>query len=291
VKPAPFEYHRAESAAEATSLLAELGDDARLIAGGQSLVPMLALRLAVIPHLVDVWSIGELRGAVRDDGFVEIGAATPQAHLERDPIVAEAVPLLAAATPLIGHFQIRNRGTIGGSLAHADPAAEYPAVAVTLDAEIELRSATDTRRVAAVDFFEGFWTTALEPGELLTAVRFPVWPGRTGFAVEEFARRHGDFAVAGATAAVELADDDSIVRCAIAVFGAAAVPVRARTAEAALRGTAARDVDAEEVGHLAVGDVDDPTGDANAPAGYRMRVAAAMAGRALAGALREAGDG
>ena len=137
-------------------------------------------------------------------GTSTIGAATRDAVIERDPTVAADVPLLAAATPHIGHFQIRNRGTIGGSLAHADPAAEYPAVAVALDATFRLASSSGTRAVAAADFFTGVWSTALEPDELLTAVELPVWTGRTGVGVAEFARRHGDFAIAGAVAAVEL---------------------------------------------------------------------------------------
>ena len=236
VKPAPFEYHRPRRP-RAVGLLAELGDAAKVLAGGQSLVPMLALRLAVFEHLVDIGRVEELRGIERADGTVRIGAGTTQAAIERSAEVAEAVPLLARATPLIGHFQIRNRGTIGGSLAHADPAAEYPAVALALDAELEVLG---HRRAGAPcpprEFFTGLWSTAVGDDELLTAVTFPVWSGRCGFAVREFARRHGDFAIAGAAVAVELDDDDRVRRCGIGLLGLGSTAQRAAAAEAAVIG-------------------------------------------------------
>src|SRR6478752_6912119 len=202
MKPAPFAYHAPTTVADVVSALDTLGDEAKVLAGGQSLVPMLNLRLARFEHLVDI---------------------------------ARVVPLLAEATPFIGHFQIRNRGTIGGSLAHADPAAEYPAVAVALDATFRVASAGGTRAVAAGDFFTGVWSTALEADELLTAIELPVWTGHTGFGVAEFARRHGDFAIAGAVAAVEL-DGERVARAAIAVFGVAGVPLRLGNVEAAAVG-------------------------------------------------------
>ncbi len=291
MKPAPFDYHAARSTAEAVALLADHGEEAKVIAGGQSLVPMLALRLASFPHLIDVWSVEELRGVRRNDGSLTVRASTPDVTIEHDAMVLRAVPLLAKATPYIGHFQIRNRGTIGGSLAHADPAAEYPAVAVALDAELEAESAAGRRRIAAVDFFEGYWTTALRDDELLTAVHFPVWEGRCGFGVAEFARRHGDFAIAGAVAGVQLDDEERVQRSALALLGVGPIPVRCRTAEAAALGSAAADLDPTEIGQLVRGDVDEPAGDLHAPPDYRMRVAAAMAARALTEALEEAAHG
>jgi carbon-monoxide dehydrogenase medium subunit len=288
VKPAPFDYHAAGSIAEAVALLGEYGDDVKVIAGGQSLVPMMALRLASFPHLVDVWSTEEMRGVRRDNGVLTVGASTPDVVIEHDAEVAGSVPLLARSTPFIGHFQIRNRGTIGGSLAHADPAAEYPAVAVALDAELEAVSSAGTRRIAAADFFEGYWTTSLRPEELLTAVHFPVWGERSGFGVAEFARRHGDFAIAGAVAGVQLDGDQRVQRCALALLGVGTTPVRCRTAEAAVLGTAAADVDANGIGQLVRDDVDEPAGDLHAPPEYRMRVATAMAARALTEALEDA---
>ena len=291
MKPAPFDYYAAGSVGEAVALLAEHGDEAKIIAGGQSLVPMMALRLASFPNLIDVWSVEELRGVRRQNGTLTVGASTPDAAIEHDAEVAAAAPLLAMATPYIGHFQIRNRGTIGGSLAHADPAAEYPAVAVALDAEIEAVSSGGSRRIAAADFFEGYWTTSLRADELLTAVHFPVWDGHSGFGVAEFARRHGDFAIAGAVAGVQLDDDRRVRRCALALFGVGATPVRCRTAEAAVLGSVAADVDTEEIGQLVRDDVNEPAGDLHAPPEYRLRVAVAMAARALTNALEDAADG
>src|SRR5438309_11414046 len=205
-------------------------------------------RLARCDHVVDIKRVREVRGVERRNGTVRVGAMTRQAEVEREPVVADATPLLARATPFIGHFQIRNRGTIGGSLAHADPAAEYPAVALALDAEFEVASTNGAPTVPASEFFVSTFMTALEADDVLTAVHFPVWGGRRGFAVEEVARRFGDFALTGAVCAVELNGDDRIARTAIAMFGMGSTPRRARQAEAALTGSAAGDVDVEEAG-------------------------------------------
>ncbi len=249
MKPAPFEYHAPAGAKEAVELLAELGDGAKLIAGGQSLVPLLALRLAAFEHLIDLRKVSGLRGieeraAAVSARAVWVGAGTTEAAIGRSRLVATKVPLLARATPLIGHFQIRNRGTIGGSLAHADAAAEYPAVALALDAVIETLSPRGQRAIPAGEFFTGIWSTALEPDELLTGVAFRLPGGPAGFAVQEFARRPGDFAVAGAAVAIELdADSDGgadgrqarASRCAIGLFGLGPTPLRASAAEAFAR--------------------------------------------------------
>jgi aerobic carbon-monoxide dehydrogenase medium subunit len=291
VKPAPFEYHAPATPAEAVGLLSDLGDGAKVLAGGQSLVPMLALRLAVFEHLVDLRRVGGIRGIERQNGTVRIGAAATQAAIERSPDVATAVPLLARATPFIGHFQIRNRGTIGGSLAHADPAAEYPAVALALDAGLEILSAQGTRTVPAADFFTGLWTTAVGDDELLTAVTFPVWEGRCGFAVDEVARRHGDFALAGACVAVGLDGAGRVERCAIGLFGLGPVPLRARAAEAAAVGVAADDVDPDELGRAATADLAEVPADLHAPADYLRRVGAVTVTRAWRRAVEEARGG
>jgi aerobic carbon-monoxide dehydrogenase medium subunit len=291
VKPAPFEYHAPATPAEAVDLLSALGDGAKVLAGGQSLVPMLALRLAVFDHLVDLRRVVGIRGIERQDGTVRIGAATTQAVIERSPAVAAAVPLVARATPLIGHFQIRNRGTLGGSLAHADPAAEYPAVALALDAEMEILSAQGSRRVPAADFFTGLWTTAVADDELLTAVTFPVWEGSCGFAVDEVARRHGDFALAGACVAVGLDGDGRVERCAIGLFGLGPVPLRARSAEAAAVGTAVGDVEPDALGRAATADLAEVPADLHAPADYRRRVGAVTVARAWRRAVEEAHGG
>jgi carbon-monoxide dehydrogenase medium subunit len=282
MKPAPFEYHAPETVDEVLALLAEHGDEAKVLAGGQSLVPMLALRLTRFEHLIDLNRVPELAGFSRDNGTLVVRAATRQRVMERDAAIAESVPLLARATPLIGHFQIRNRGTVGGSLAHADPASEYPAVAVALGAELELAlPGGRLRRVAAVDFFVGTWTTLAEPDELLVAARFPVWPARSGFAIEEVARRHGDFALAGVACAV------SEGRAGIALFGVGSTPVRARAAEEAwLSGAAPTDVAAAAVEGL------DPPADVHARASTRLRIARHLVERAVVRAqedLRAAG--
>ncbi len=290
MKPAPFDYHRPETATEAVRLLAELGDEAKVLAGGQSLIPMLALRLTVFGHLVDIARIDGLRRIERRAGEVWIGAGITAAAVEHSADVAAGVPLLARATPFVGHFQIRNRGTIGGSLAHADPAAEYPAVAVALDAELEAVSPRGTRRIPAGAFFTGLWGTALEPDELLTGVTFPVWSGRCGFGVEELARRHGDFAIAGAAVAVELDGDGHVRRCGIGLIGLGPTPVRAAKAEAAASGAAVADLDPLEVGRLAVADLDAVPSDLHGSSAYRTRIGAVMVARAWAAAGKEALD-
>jgi aerobic carbon-monoxide dehydrogenase medium subunit len=290
MKPAPFDYHRPETATEAVRLLAELGDEAKVLAGGQSLIPMLALRLTAFGHLVDVGRIDGLRGVERRNDRVWIGAGTSAAAVEHSADLAAGVPLLTRATPYVGHFQIRNRGTIGGSLAHADPAAEYPAVAVALDAELEALSPRGTRRIPAGSFFTGLWGTALEPDELLTGVTFPVWSGRCGFAVEELARRHGDFAIAGAAVAVELDADNRVRRCGIGLIGLGPTPVRAGKAEAAAIGAPVDDLDPEEVGRLAVADLDVVPSDLHGSSAYRTGIGTVMAARAWAAAGKEAFD-
>jgi carbon-monoxide dehydrogenase medium subunit len=291
VKPAPFEYHAPESAKEAVALLAELGDSAKVIAGGQSLVPVLAMRLAVFGHLIDIRRIAGMRGIEERGDSVWIGAGTTEAEIERSGLVARRVPLLSRATPLIGHFQIRNRGTIGGSLAHADAAAEYPAVALALDATVEALSPRGPRTIPAAEFFTGIWTTALAPDELLTGVSFPAATGGQGFAVEEFARRHGDFAVAGAVVRVGLEPGGRVSASGIGLFGLGPTAVRAAAAEAAVAGVAASDIDPAEVGAAAMADLDSVPSDLHGTASYRKKLGAAMVARAWDNAVREAASG
>jgi aerobic carbon-monoxide dehydrogenase medium subunit len=290
MKPAPFEYHAPETASEAAGLLAELGDEAKVLAGGQSLVPMLALRLAVFEHLVDVSRIAEMKGIAPDDGSVWIGAGTTEAAVEASAEVASAVPLLARATPFVGHFQIRSRGTLGGSIAHADPAAEYPAVALALDATMEVVSPGGGRTIAAADYFDGLWSTTMAPDEVLVGVRFPTWAGRCGFAVEELARRHGDFALAGAVVGVELDGDDRIRRSAVGLIGLGSTPLRATAAESELAGRPAAEVDPREVGRLATEGLASVPADLHGSAEYRTHVGAVMVARAWSTALTEALD-
>lgn len=295
MKPAPFAYHRPATVADALSVLAEHGDEAKALAGGQSLVPMLALRLARFEHLVDLNHIAGLGEVSLVNGQLVIGAMTRQAVLERDAEVAAAVPLLPRATRLIGHFQIRNRGTAGGSLAHADPASEYPAVAVALEATFDIAGPTGTRTVDAATFFEGTWRTCLQADELLSAVRFPIASRRAGFAIEEMARREGDFALAGVAAAVTLTEDGKVARLGMGLFGVGPTPVRAVSAETAAAGQPASGLLAnaealDELGHLAT-DPLEPPDDIHATGWYRRRVAAHLATRALRAALEEATNG
>jgi aerobic carbon-monoxide dehydrogenase medium subunit len=290
MKPAPFSYHRPDTLAEAVGTLAAFGDEAKVLAGGQSLVPVMALRLGRFGHIVDLGRVSTLTYVRDGGGSIAVGAMTTHAAAGRDPLVAGSVPLLARAIPFIGHFQIRNRGTIGGSCAHADPAAEIPAVAVTLDAEMEAAGPERTRRIPAAEFFASTYTTTLEPDEVLTSLRIPVCPGRTGSAIREFARRSGDFALAGALCAVTLDAGGRIERAAIGLLGLGSVPVRALQAEQAITGAAPGDLDMTEVGLLAVADTDPPD-DVHATSAYRRRVGAAMASQALTAAVAEAQAG
>jgi carbon-monoxide dehydrogenase medium subunit len=291
VKPAPFEYHRPATAAEAVSLLAELGDGAKILAGGQSLIAILALRLAVFEHLIDISRIAELQGIERRHGTLFIGAGTTEAEVEHSQDAAVAAPMLAKATPFVGHFQIRNRGTVGGSIAHADPAAEYPAVAVALDATMHVLGPDGSRTIAARDFFDGVWTTTMRDDELLVGIELPVWGTRSGFAVEELARRHGDFAVTGATVGIELDADDRITRCAVGLLGMGSVPERAAGAEAEAVGRRVDEIDTTEIGRLAVADLSAVPDDLHGTEAYRRRVGAVMVARAWAAATGEARHG
>ncbi len=285
MKPSRFHYHAPATVAEAVGLLGEHGDEAKVLAGGQSLVPMMSLRWATFAHLVDLNRVAGLDDVERSNGDVRVGAIVRQAQAEHDATVAADAPLLAKALPHIGHFQIRNRGTIGGSLAHCDPASELPAVALALDATLEASGPGGERSIGAADFFDGPFQTTLADDEILTAVRFPVWDGSSGFAVEEVTRRHGDFALCGAVCGVTL-DGDAVTRAAIAMFGVGPTAVRATGAEQALiaAGTGA---DLAAVGAEAAARLD-PSDDIHASGAYRKQVAAVVVRRALAAAIQEA---
>ncbi len=284
MKASAFEYHAPATAAEAVGLLAELGDDAKAIAGGQSLVPMLALRLAVFGHLVDIGRVAELKGIERRGDALWVGASTTQATISRSAEVAKDVPLLTRATEHIGHFQIRSRGTIGGSIAHADAAAEYPAVALALDASLEALSPRGSRTIPAAEFFTGMWSTALADDEILTGILFPVRGPGSGFAIEEFARRKGDFALAGAAVSVTVEASGAVSRCAIGLFGLGPSALRASAAEqAAISGASV-----EDVGKAATDGLESVPADLHGSAEYRKHLGAVMVSRALTSALQEA---
>jgi carbon-monoxide dehydrogenase medium subunit len=286
VKPAPFVYHAPHALDDALSLLAAHGDEAKVLAGGQSLVPLLALRLAAPAHLVDLGEIDELR-TLTFDGGVRVGAGVTQRSLERAAELRIACPLLAEVLPFIAHPPIRNRGTVCGSLAHADPAAELPAVMLALDAVLTCRGAAGSRDVAAADFFVSYLDTVLAPDEVLVEVTVPPWPDSTGSAFVEVSRRHGDFAIAGV--AVRLTVSDGLVTDArLACCGVASTPVRLSVAEAALRG---RSPDAATIAEIAASDLDglDPPSDVHAPGAYRRRVTGVLLQRALTTAAQRAG--
>jgi len=228
VKPRSFDYVRVRSLAEAIAALSRHGAEARIIAGGQSLVPLLNMRRPSPALLVDIGALAELKGIALADGWLTIGALTRQVEAERSPDVAKHAPLLAKALPHIGHVAIRNRGTIGGSIALADPAAELPACLLALGGEVEIAGAKGARRVAADDFFKDLYETALAPGEVLTAIRVPAHSKEMRAGFSELARRHGDFAMAGLAAARR----NGTVR--LAFFGVGSTPVRAKRAEASL---------------------------------------------------------
>jgi carbon-monoxide dehydrogenase medium subunit len=286
MKSPPFEYHRADTVEETLGLLRELGDEAKVLAGGQSLVPLLHLRLARPAHLVDVNGVADL-SYVRNGAGVEVGALVRHRDAERSTVLREQAPLAAAAVRLIGHAAIRTRGTIGGSVAHADPAAELPAALLALGAEFVVRSARGERVVAAADFFHGFLTTALEPDELLVAIRIPAAPARSGSAFEEFSRRHGDFAVVGVASMVALDDGGRISDARIAFSGAASVPVRAEGAEQALRSEQPSPELFGAIAAEAAAGVDPPD-DLHGTAAYRRQLVSALTRRALTAAYQRA---
>ena len=289
MKPAPFDYQAPTTLDEAIAALSSGGDSAKALAGGQSLIPVLAMRLAKFDRLVDLRKIDELRQIDVGAEAARVGAMVRQADAERHPGLRRAVPLLSLALANVGHFQIRNRGTIGGSIAHADPAAELPAVALALDATLEAAGPDGHRDIAASDFFEGTFTTALDDDEILTAVGFPVWGAGSGFAVEEVARRHGDFALVGAACGIQVSGG-AVSRAAIGMFGMGYVPLRASAAEDGLIGSDPAAIDATALGAAAIAVLDPPT-DIHATGEYRKAVAPHVIARAITRAIEEAQRG
>jgi CO/xanthine dehydrogenase FAD-binding subunit len=287
MKAAPFEYFRAADIDEACALLAA-DDGARLIAGGQTLVPMMVMRLARPTRLVDINRIAALSYIRSDGDGVAIGATTRQCVVESDPLVDRQLPLLARAIPNIGHAATRARGTIGGSLANADPAAELPLVAITLDATLHYRAGDETAEMPAREFFIGPMTTGLPPAGCLTGVRFPVWPGgRIGVGFHEVNARRGDFAFVSAAAQVQLGGDGACQRIAIGVGAATDFPLRLAGAEEQLVGTRLDAKAVQKVVREVLADIE-TLEDLHASAEYRRRAAVSLAGRAIADALGSA---
>lgn len=288
MKPSVFEYHRPTDVEEALDLLATHGEEAKLLAGGQSLVPMLNFRLAAPPRLIDANRLSELDYVRREHGSLWIGALTRQAVLERSPVATRHWPLLHEAVTWVAHPQIRNRGTVGGSVAHADPAAELPVVFTALDARFHVRSTGAQRVIDAGEFFVTHLTTALEPNEMLTEIEVPALPDGCGWAFEEFSRRHGDFALGGAAVILAI-DPDGVCRDArIALLAAADTPVRASDAERGLIGSRIEPSTAAEVARAATATIE-PTGDIHGSGEYRKLLIEALVQRAIVTAAGRAG--
>jgi carbon-monoxide dehydrogenase medium subunit len=279
-----------KSVSEAVSLLEQHEGEAKVLAGGQSLIPLLNMRLARPSFLVDLSKLSELDYIREADGGLSIGAMTTKRTVEDSALVRSRGPLLHAATCLIGHAQIRNRGTVGGSLAHADPAAEYPAVAVALDAELRAAGPGGERTIHAGDFFVTYLTTALEPAEVLTEVRFPVLSGRSGWSIQEISRRRGDFAMAGVAALVRLESSGHCADARIVLFGVGATALRARGAEQRVIGERAGEKIFEQAARKVGEEVEEPLSDVHASAEYRRHLAQVLTKRALAEAVARAGE-
>lgn len=287
MKPPAFEYIAPHSLEAALAALSQHAGEAKPLAGGQSLVPAMNFRVAQPSMLVDLNALTELDFIRRGNGELRIGAMTRQRRLERDPLVAEAVPLLRETMPYIAHPQIRNRGTLGGSLAHADPAAELPVIAVALNARVRVLSANGERWIPAGEFFQGLFTTALNPDELLVEVAFPAMPARTGWSFMEFARRHGDYALMGVAALVTLDGGGKCSQARLVYLNAGDGPVSALRAVEALQGQAVSAELFEAAADIA-GEEINPIGNVHATSEYQRHLARVLTRRALRQAFERA---
>ncbi len=287
MKPAPFRYIAPRSVDETLALLGEYGAEGKILAGGQSLVPLLSMRLARPQVIIDINGVRRLVYIRRKEGALHVGALTRQRAVEESAAVRRQVPLLWEAIGFVGHPQIRTRGTVGGSIAHADPSAELPAVLAALDGEVVLRSTSGERILKPGAFFTGYLTTALEPTELLTEVRWPLLPGGSVTSFMEVARRHGDFALVG-VAAVIIRSNGAIKDARLAFTGVGPGPVRVKEAEGILAGSAGAGKIFAEAAREAAARLD-PDSDIHATAQYRRDVAAVLARRALELAWQRSG--
>ncbi|MBI4525975.1 MAG: xanthine dehydrogenase family protein subunit M [Deltaproteobacteria bacterium] len=284
MKPPKFEYHNPTTLLQVLDLMHQLGDTARPLAGGQSLVPLMNLRLARPQHLIDLNSVQELRFLRAGNNLLEIGAMTRQRELERSIEILERWPIIAEATSCIGHVQIRNRGTVGGSLAHAFPSAELPLVMVALEASFIVRKENHQRQVASSEFFVNYMTTALEPDELLVAIQVPSLSKHTGWSFQEISLRHGDFALAGVATLLSL--NEGLIRDASLIL-TGRIPIRATEAEEFLRGQKPTESIFQEAARLATVNLEQDS-DIHASADYRRRACGVLARRSLQEALARA---
>jgi aerobic carbon-monoxide dehydrogenase medium subunit len=282
-----FEYHAPDTIDEVLSLLAEHGDEAKVMAGGQSLVPLLAMRLARPAQVIDINRVAGMSEIDERSDGIAFGALVRERAAERSPVVQDQIPLLAEALPFIGHAAIRTRGTIGGTVAHADASAEIPCVLAALDGSVVARSARGERTIAASDFFDGHFTTTLDDDECVVEVRMPTADPAAGFAFREVARRHGDFALVGVATTLALGADGRIAHSRIALMGVADVPYRARAAEAELVGAEPTLETFTAAAQTATADLT-PGSDIHGSAAYRRHLAAVTVRRALTTAAERA---
>ncbi|MGQ4808257.1 6-hydroxypseudooxynicotine dehydrogenase complex subunit alpha [Candidatus Entotheonellaceae bacterium PAL068K] len=287
MKPAPFSYAAPSTLEEAITLLKQHGDTAKVLAGGQSLVPMMNFRLARPAYVIDLNRVSGLDGMTERDATLVVGAMTRQRSLERSDVVRQRYPLLHEATLLIGHTAIRNRGTVGGSIAHADPAAELPAVLLAYGGSVQVQGSHGRRQIAAPDLFLTYFTTTMEPDEILTEVHFPAWPSGTGWCFLEESRRHGDFAMVGVAALLTLDAEDRCRQAATAITGVGGAPYNVAEASALLQGQIVNEARIAEVAQAASEGVD-PEGDIHASAEFRRHLSGVLTRRALTKAAERA---
>jgi aerobic carbon-monoxide dehydrogenase medium subunit len=278
MKPPRFSYHDPKTVAEVTGLLASL-ENARLLAGGQSLMPMLAMRYVLPDHVVDINGVAELAYLREAGNTLELGAMTRQRELEFSDLVKRRCPLLSEAIEQVGHRQTRNRGTVGGSLCHLDPAAEIVAVAAALDATVSVAARVGTREIAIAQFCRGYMTPAIEAEEMVTGLSLPLWSEGHGYAFVEFSRRHGDFAICSAAALLEEDGAGKIMRASVTIGGVGPAPVRARAVETAITGAVAAEALFREACESCRSI--EAMSDVHAPAEYRQHLAAVLSRRAL----------
>lgn len=292
MKPAPFQYYAPTSVPEALAHLARHGYEAKVLAGGQSLIPMMNFRLAQPAVLVDLNHVSELFYVKpTQDGGLSVGAMTRQRQIERDPLVTERAPMVHEAVPKIAYPAIRTRGTFGGSIAHADPAAELPAISVALNARLRVRGPSGERWVPADEFFLGFFTTVLAPEELLVEVALPPMPPRSGWSFMEVTRRHHDFALVGVAAVVILGNKGQCEQARLVYFSVGDGPVEAHQAAGVLRGQAPTEEAIWEASEIAAQADVDPGSDINATAEYRRHLVGVLGRRALTEAVERARGG
>jgi carbon-monoxide dehydrogenase medium subunit len=281
MKAPPFTYHRPATLDEALALLSEHGDEAKVLAGGQSLIPLMGLRMGRPDHVVDIGRIPGLdRIDVADDGAVTLGALVRHQQANTSDVIAEHAPLIADTMPWVAHRAIRTRGTVLGSIAHGDPAAEMPAVVLATQATLTATSVRGTREIAADDFFRGYLDTALDADEILTGVTFPAWPTNAVGSVVEVARRHGDYALVGVVTKLEIGGDDVITDAALAFFGAGSTALRVAAAEDALIGSPATSETFTAAARIVSTELE-PPGDIHGSTAYRKHLAGTLTLRGL----------